>query len=78
MAVVDQTPECSRAVLYAGYRARNTGGGVVLIFIVPPQDFQQWLGVGDIMREEAMQEANAALAKTAQFIREKAVSSPSW
>jgi nucleotide-binding universal stress UspA family protein len=71
MAVVDQTPECSRAVLYAGYRARNTGGGVVLTFIVPQQDFQQWLGVGDIMREEAMEEANAALAKTAQFIREK-------
>lgn len=71
MAIVDQTPECSRAVLYAGYRARNTGGGVVLMFAVPPQDFQQWLGVGDIMREEAMEEANAALAKTAQFIREK-------
>lgn len=71
MAVVDQTPECSRAVLYAGYRARNSGGGVVLTFIVPQQDFQQWLGVGDIMREEAMEEANAALAKTAQFIREK-------
>jgi nucleotide-binding universal stress UspA family protein len=71
MAVVDQTPECSRAVLFAGYRARNTGGGVVLMFVVPQQDFQQWLGVGDIMREEAMEEANAALAKTAQFIREK-------
>ncbi|MCD2180236.1 universal stress protein [Rhizobium sp. C1] len=71
MAIVDQTPECSRAVLYAGYRARNTGGGVVLMFVVSQQDFQQWLGVGDLMREEAMEEANAALAKTAQFIREK-------
>ncbi|HZG27572.1 Nucleotide-binding universal stress protein, UspA family [Ensifer adhaerens] len=71
MAVVDQTPESSRAVLFAGYRARNTGGGVVLIYVVSQQDFQQWLGVGELMREEAMEEANAALAKTAQFIREK-------
>jgi nucleotide-binding universal stress UspA family protein len=71
MAVVDQTPECSRAVLYAGYRARNSGGGVVLMYVVSQQDFQQWLGVGELMREEAMEEANAALAKTAQFVREK-------
>ena len=71
MAVVDQTPECSRAVLYAGYRARNSGGGVVLMYVISGEDFQQWLGVGDLMREEAQQEAEAALARTAQFIREK-------
>jgi nucleotide-binding universal stress UspA family protein len=71
MAVVDQTPECSRAVLYAGYRARNSSGGVVLMYVVSQQDFQQWLGVGELMREEAREEAEAALAKTAQFIREK-------
>lgn len=71
MAVVDQTPECSRAVLYAGYRARNSGGGVVLMYVVSQQDFQQWLGVGELMREEAREAADAALARTAQFIREK-------
>ena len=70
MAVIDGTPECERAVHYAGRRAKNSNGGLVLLFVIPEGDFQQWLGVETIMRAEAREEADAIMAKTAQKVRE--------
>lgn len=70
MAVIDDTPECMRAVHYAGLRAKNSRGGMVLLYVINTADFQQWLGVEDIMRAEAREEAEANLAKTAQYVRE--------
>mgnify|MGYP001163434945 CR=1 FL=1 len=72
LAVIDATPECGRAVLYAGRRAAKTGGGLVLVYVCPPGDFQHWIGVEEIMRAEAREEADAALDKFAQYAREKA------
>ena len=76
MAVVDDTPECQRAVHYAGSRAKNSNGGVVLLYVISNEDFQQWLGVEEIMRAEAMEEAEAVLAKAAQRLRENLVIEP--
>ena len=70
MAVIDDTPECQRAVHYAGRRAKNSNGGLVLLYVIPAGDFQQWLGVEEIMRAEAREAAEAVLAKTAQLVRE--------
>jgi nucleotide-binding universal stress UspA family protein len=70
MAVIDGTPECDKAVHYAGRRAKNSNGGLVLIFVIPEGDFQQWLGVEQIMRAEAMEEAQSIMAKAAQRVRE--------
>ncbi len=70
LAVIDNTPECTRAVCYAGFRARNSNGGVVLLYVISTADFQQFLGVADIMRAEAREEAEAALSKVAQFLRD--------
>ncbi|OHV83753.1 universal stress protein [Rhizobium sp. LCM 4573] len=70
MAVIDATPECEKAVHYAGRRAKNSNGGLVLLFVIPEGDFQQWLGVEQIMRAEAMEEAEAVMAKAAQKVRE--------
>ncbi|HEX2147786.1 MAG TPA: universal stress protein [Pseudorhizobium sp.] len=70
MAVIDGTPECERAVHYAGRRAKNSNGGLVLLFVIPEGDFQQWLGVEAIMRAEAREEAEAVMAKAAQKVRE--------
>ncbi|MDR6815968.1 nucleotide-binding universal stress UspA family protein [Neorhizobium sp. 2083] len=70
MAVIDGTPECEKAVHYAGRRAKNSNGGLVLLFVIPEGDFQQWLGVEQIMRAEAREEADAVMAKTAQKVRE--------
>ena len=70
MAVIDGTPECQRAVHYAGRRAKNSNGGLVLVYVIPEGDFQQWLGVEEIMRAEAREEAEAVVAKSAQAVRE--------
>jgi nucleotide-binding universal stress UspA family protein len=71
LAVIDDTPECQRAVHYAGSRAKNSNGGVVLLYVIANADFQQWLGVEEIMRAEAREEAEAVLAKAAQALREE-------
>ncbi|MBT9372113.1 universal stress protein [Rhizobium sp. CSW-27] len=70
MAVIDGTPECEKAVHYAGRRAQNSNGGLVLLYVIPEGDFQQWLGVEQIMRAEAREEAEAVMAKAAQKVRE--------
>jgi len=70
MAVIDNTPECARAVHYAGRRAKNSNGGLVLVYVIPDGDFQQWLGVEEIMRAEAREEAESVVAAAAAQVRE--------
>jgi nucleotide-binding universal stress UspA family protein len=66
LVVVDETEECDRAIYYASRRAAHIGGSVVLLRVIDPGDRnQQWLGVADIMRAEAHEEANAALDRAA-------------
>ncbi len=72
LAVIDDTPECERAVFYAARRAVKTNGGVTLLFVIEPGDFQHWLGVEQVMRAEAMENAEATLSKHAAFARDKA------
>ncbi|MEO3997698.1 universal stress protein [Mesorhizobium sp. CAU 1732] len=71
LAVVDETPESERAIAYAARRAQSTGGVVVLLFVIESGDFQHWLGVEQIMREEANATANAALNVHAATVRER-------
>ena len=62
LVVVDDTAESDRAVRYASRWAIRAGGGVVMLRIVETDNQnQQWLGVADIMRAEALEDANAAL-----------------
>ena len=70
LVVIDDTPECSRALRYASRRAAHTGGGVVLLYVIGPPDPQSWLGVENIMRAEAMEAAEAALGRYADMARE--------
>ena len=65
LVVVDSTEECHRALKYASRRALHTGGGLALVFVVSPADFQHWLGVEQVMREEAEEEARGILEKFA-------------
>ena len=62
LVIVDDTAEWDRAVYYASRWAIRGGGGVVMLRVIETEDQnQQWLGVADIMRAEAHEEANAAL-----------------
>jgi nucleotide-binding universal stress UspA family protein len=66
LVVIDDSPECDRAVYYASRRAARTGAGLVMLRVVETHDRnQQWLGVADIMRAEAQDEANQVLARFA-------------
>ena len=71
LAIIDDTPECERAVAYAARRAKNTNGALVLLFVIEPGDFQHWIGVEKIMREEATAAASAALDTQAAKVREQ-------
>ncbi len=61
LAVVDDTPECDRAVYFAARRASLTGGSLTLLYIIPREDFPHWLGVEAVMRAEAEEEARKRL-----------------
>src|SRR5712691_1559624 len=63
LVIIDDTPECDRAIYYASRRAARVGVSVVMLRVIETRDHgQQWLGVADIMRAEAHEEANAKLA----------------
>jgi nucleotide-binding universal stress UspA family protein len=72
LVVIDDTPECLIALSYATRRAAHTAGAVVLLFVIEPEAPQSWLGVEDIMRAEAMEQAQATLAKFAARARDVA------
>ena len=62
LVIVDDTAEWDRAVYYASRWAVRAGGGVVMLRVIETEDQnQQWLGVADIMRAEAQEDADAAL-----------------
>ena len=62
LVVIDESPECDRAVYYASRRAARTGAGVVMLLVIEPHDrHQQWLGVADIMKAEAHEAADLKL-----------------
>ena len=66
LVVIDDTPECDRALYFAARRAARVGAGVVMLRVIETQDRnQQWLGVADIMKAEAHEEANTTLDRYA-------------
>jgi nucleotide-binding universal stress UspA family protein len=66
LVIVDNTPECDRAVYYASRRAARVGVSVAMLRVIETHDHgAQWLGVADIMRAEAQDEAKAMLARFA-------------
>ncbi len=59
LVIVDDTPEGDRAIYYASRRVSRIGANMLMLRVVDIEDRnQQWLGVADIMRAEAHEEAN--------------------
>ena len=61
LVIVDDTPECELAIIYACKRAAKTSASVVAMCIAATSEFQHWLGVENLMREEAEEEAEEML-----------------
>jgi nucleotide-binding universal stress UspA family protein len=66
LVIIDDTPECDRAIYYASRRVARIGASMLMLRVIDTKDRnQQWLGVADIMRAEAHEEADAALDRAA-------------
>jgi nucleotide-binding universal stress UspA family protein len=66
LVVIDDSPECDRALYFASRRALRIGSTVLMLRVIETHDHsQQWLGVADIMRAEAHEEASAVLDRYA-------------
>ncbi len=76
LVVIDDTPECERALYFASLRALHTGGALVMLYVIMPGDFQHWLGVETIMRAESQDEARRVLGEFAEKARKWASVEP--
>ncbi len=70
LVVVDETEEMKVALRFACLRARRTGGRVALLYVIEPAEFQHWMAVGDLMREEARSEGEQLLQRLAAQVNE--------
>jgi len=61
LVIADRAPEARLALIYAAHRAKAAGGRLTLLCVIEPGDFQHWLGVGQVMRAEAQDEAEKLL-----------------
>jgi nucleotide-binding universal stress UspA family protein len=56
---------------FAALRAAHTGGGVEVLAVIPPDEFNHWIGVGEVMREEARDRIHAHFEVFAKWMRDK-------
>ncbi|MGH6990661.1 MAG: universal stress protein [Stellaceae bacterium] len=64
LVVIDDTEECARALYWAAKRAGRTKSQLIMLRVIETGERnQQWLGVADIMKAEAMDAANKSLDK---------------
>src|SRR4029079_14558734 len=59
LIILDDTPEMLNAMRYAAIRASKTGGGVEMLAVISPEEFQHFMGVADVMRAEAHEKVEA-------------------
>lgn len=65
LVVIDESPELKAAMRYACRRAAKCGGRVAMVHITEPTGFREWRGVSDLIRDEARQQAEAIMQKSA-------------
>jgi len=70
LVVVDNSPEMRVALRFASRRAKRTGGRVGLLRVIRKADFQHWAAIGNLMAEEAREEAEQLLQEHAATVSE--------
>jgi nucleotide-binding universal stress UspA family protein len=75
LVVVDQSAELKVALRFAARRAKATGGRVAMLYVTEPAE-AEWLGVGDIMREERRAEAEQRLQELSTMVQELSGETP--
>ena len=71
LVVLDDTRECLNAMRFAAMRAASTGGGVEILSVIPPDEFNHWIGVGEVIRAEARERIEAHFNVFAKWMRDK-------
>ncbi|HBQ36523.1 MAG TPA: universal stress protein [Rhodobacteraceae bacterium] len=71
LVVLDESRECLNAMRFAAMRAAHTGGGVEVLAVIPPDEFNHWIGVGDIMREETRENIQVHFEVFAKWMRDR-------
>ena len=76
LVVVDDSEEMHQALQFACRRAENVGGRVALMYCIAPAEFEYWAGVGELMREEAREKAEAKMRIHAEYVQQLIKSTP--
>ena len=71
LVVLDDSRECLNAMRFAALRAAHTGGGVQILSVISPEEFGTWIGVADLMREEARERIVAHFEVFAKWMRDR-------
>ena len=71
LVFLDETRECLNAMRFAAMRAAHTGGGVIILSVIPPEEYQHWMGVAEIMRAEARERIEAHFEVFAKWMRDR-------
>ncbi len=71
LVVLDDSRECLNAMRFAAMRAARTGGGVAILSVIPPDEFNHWIGVGEVMREEARERIQVHFEVFAKWMRDR-------
>jgi len=71
LVILDDSRECLNAMRFAAMRATHTGGGVQILSVIPPDEFNHWIGVGNVMREEARERIHAHFEVFAKWMRDR-------
>ncbi|QJF52415.1 universal stress protein [Roseobacter ponti] len=71
LVILDDSRECLNAMRFAAMRAARTGGGVSILSIIPPDEFNHWIGVGEMMREEARERIEVHYEVFAKWMRDR-------
>ena len=71
LVILDDSRECLNAMRFAAMRASRTGGGVAVLAVIPPEEFNHWIGVGDIMREETRERIEVHYEVFAKWMRDR-------
>lgn len=68
LVVVDDTPELQVALRYASRRAKRTGGKVAMLYVIDPIEPQQWAAVGELMKQEAREQAEEVQHRFSELV----------
>ena len=71
LLILDDSQECLNAMRFAAMRAARTGGGVEVLAVIPPEEFNHWIGVSDIMRSEARERIEVHFEVFAKWMRDR-------